>query len=133
MTRIGIIGRAGRMGEALAVAISANEALALSGGIDIGGDPIALAKASDVIVDFSSPKALMDNLGAGVAASTALVIGTTGLEDHHHQMIDDAALDTWASTARNWTKDGRDAYVFMISGAKVRNPAAAQALIARLG
>ena len=91
MTRIGIIGRAGRMGEALAVAIAANETLALSGGIDIGGDPIALAKASDVIVDFSSPKALMDNLGAGVAASTALVIGTTGLEDHHHQMIDDAA------------------------------------------
>ena len=91
MTRIGIIGRAGRMGEALAVAISANDALTLSGGIDIGGDPIALAKASDVIVDFSSPKALMDNLGAGVAAGTAMVIGTTGLEEHHHQMIDDAA------------------------------------------
>ena len=91
MTRIGIIGRAGRMGEALAVAISANDALVLSGGIDIGGDPIALAKASDVIVDFSSPKALMDNLGAGVAAGTAMVIGTTGLEEHHHQMIDDAA------------------------------------------
>ena len=91
MTRIGIIGRAGRMGEALAVAISANEALTMSGGIDLGGDPIALAKASDVIVDFSSPKALMDNLGAGVAAGTALVIGTTGLEEHHHQMIDDAA------------------------------------------
>ena len=91
MTRIGIIGRAGRMGEALAVAISANDALTLSGGIDISGDPIALAKASDVLVDFSSPKALMDNLGAGVAAGTAMVIGTTGLEEHHHQMIDDAA------------------------------------------
>lgn len=91
MTRIGIIGRAGRMGAALADAISANDALSLSGGIDIGGDPIALAKASDILLDFSSPKALMDNLGAGVAASTAMVIGTTGLEDHHHQMIDDAA------------------------------------------
>ncbi len=91
MTRIGIIGRAGRMGEALAAAIAGNDALTLSGGIDLGGDPIALAKASDVLLDFSSPKALMDNLGGGVAAGTAMVIGTTGLEEHHHQMIDDAA------------------------------------------
>jgi 4-hydroxy-tetrahydrodipicolinate reductase len=90
MTRIGIIGRAGRMGEALAAAIAANDALSLSGGIDLGGDPIALAKESDVLVDFSSPKALLENLGAGVAAGTPLVIGTTGLEADHHQMIDDA-------------------------------------------
>ena len=44
---------------------------------------------------------------------------------------DDAALDGWASKSREWTQRG-DAYVFFISGAKVRNPAAAQALIARL-
>ena len=45
---------------------------------------------------------------------------------------DDSALDRWAAKAREWGKRG-DAYVFFISGAKVRNPAAAQALIARLG
>ena len=44
---------------------------------------------------------------------------------------DDAALDRWASSARGWAAGG-DAYVFFISGAKVRNPAAAAALIARL-
>ena len=32
-----------------------------------------------------------------------------------------------------WAAGERDAYVFFIAGAKVRNPAAAQALIARLG
>lgn len=42
-------------------------------------------------------------------------------------------LDQWAQTARNWAEPGRDAYVYFIAGAKVRNPAAAQALIARLG
>ena len=46
---------------------------------------------------------------------------------------DDEALDRWATQARGWTKGGRDVFVFFISGAKVRNPAAAQALIERLG
>jgi uncharacterized protein YecE (DUF72 family) len=61
----------------------------------------------------------------------------------------DAELDAWAATARDW-RDGkhpegpdyaapqapvgtnRDVYLFFINGAKVRAPAAAEALIARL-
>ncbi|UUR07738.1 DUF72 domain-containing protein [Sphingomonas glaciei] len=46
---------------------------------------------------------------------------------------DEAALDDWAKQTRTWAKGGRDVYVYFISGAKVRNPAAAKALIARLG
>jgi len=42
-------------------------------------------------------------------------------------------LDHWAGQARDWAKGGRDVFVYFISGAKVRNPAAAQALIQRLG
>ncbi|CAN5377906.1 DUF72 domain-containing protein [soil metagenome] len=42
------------------------------------------------------------------------------------------ALDGWADTAKGWANGGRDVFVYMISGAKVRNPAAAQALISRL-
>jgi len=61
---------------------------------------------------------------------------------------DTAALDRWASIARGWAagespadlpynaepapKRPRDTYVFFISGAKERNPAAAMALIERL-
>ncbi|RJF94107.1 DUF72 domain-containing protein [Sphingomonas cavernae] len=45
---------------------------------------------------------------------------------------DAAALDHWANEAARWASDGRDAFVFMINGAKVRAPAAAEALIARL-
>lgn len=45
---------------------------------------------------------------------------------------DDAALDQWATKARHWSANG-DTYVFFISGAKVRNPGAAQALIAKFG
>jgi uncharacterized protein YecE (DUF72 family) len=45
---------------------------------------------------------------------------------------DDAALDGFADRARKWTADGREAYIFMINGAKVRAPAAALALQQRL-
>ncbi len=60
-----------------------------------------------------------------------------------------AELDAWAARARSWAAGGevddlprfgakpaakkkRDVFVYMIAGAKVRNPAAATALIARL-
>ena len=41
------------------------------------------------------------------------------------------ALDGWAKRAQDWAKRG-DAFVYFISGAKERNPAAAQALIERV-
>ena len=61
----------------------------------------------------------------------------------------DAELDRWAAAARAWAEGGapddlpavspekpparpRDAFIYFISGAKERNPAAAQALLARL-
>ena len=90
MTSIGIIGSAGRMGGALEQAAAEAE-IAVAGGIDKDGDPIALAKIADVLLDFSSPSALVGNIGAAVAAGKPILVGTTGLEEHHHQAIDDAA------------------------------------------
>ncbi|QGN54802.1 4-hydroxy-tetrahydrodipicolinate reductase [Novosphingobium sp. Gsoil 351] len=90
MERIGIIGSAGAMGRALAEAIPA-AGYAVAGGIDQGGDLVALAEVSDVLVDFSSPAALEDNLDIAVEAATPILIGTTGLEDRHHFLIDHAA------------------------------------------
>jgi uncharacterized protein YecE (DUF72 family) len=43
-----------------------------------------------------------------------------------------ADIDKWATRAKACAKKG-DAFVYFISGAKVRNPAAAQALIKKLG
>jgi uncharacterized protein YecE (DUF72 family) len=45
---------------------------------------------------------------------------------------DEKALKTFAAKARKWRKGGRDAYIFMIDGAKERAPAAALALQERL-
>jgi uncharacterized protein YecE (DUF72 family) len=44
----------------------------------------------------------------------------------------DAELDAIAQQARDWAQSGRDVFLYFIAGAKVRAPAAAMALIARL-
>ena len=90
--RIGIIGCEGRMGQALASAITDAGHL-LAGGVDQGGDVAALADGSDALVDFSAPGALDSNLHAAIGAGIPLVIGTTGLEQRHHDAIDRAARD----------------------------------------
>ena len=90
MTKIGIIGSKGRMGQALVTAIEAVGQVH-AGGADQGDDLAALIAASDVLVDFSSPSALQATLDACVAAGKPIVIGTTGLGDSHHAAIDKAA------------------------------------------
>ncbi len=91
MTSIGIIGSEGRMGVALAAAVT--EAGQQHRGIDKDGNIVKLASESDVLVDFSSPTALEATLDACITSQTPIVIGTTGLEERHHYLIDDAARE----------------------------------------
>jgi len=90
MAAIGIIGRDGRMGQAIASAIEAGNH-SLAGGVDKGEDVAGLADRSDVLIDFSAPGALPTNLHAAVGAGVPILIGTTGLEGQHHTAIDNAA------------------------------------------
>ena len=92
MTAIGIIGSAGRMGQALA-AVVPDLGATLAGGIDAGGDPAVLALDADVLVDFSTPAALERTLAAARQARTPILIGTTGLAPTHHALIDVAAAE----------------------------------------
>jgi uncharacterized protein YecE (DUF72 family) len=46
--------------------------------------------------------------------------------------VTESELDGFAEQTKSWAKGG-DVFAYFISGAKVRNPAAAQALIAKLG
>ena len=92
MTAVGIFGSAGRMGQALAAAVP-DLGATLAGGIDAGGDPVALARAADVLLDFSAPSALAANLAAARVTGTPILIGTTGLTPNHHALIDEAAAE----------------------------------------
>lgn len=78
------------MGAALVDAIGAAGEVH-AGGVDKGEDVAALAASCDVLVDFSVPAALEDNLDAAMAAGVPIVVGTTGLEERHHWLCDAAA------------------------------------------
>lgn len=94
MTKIGIVGANGRMGRAIAEVIGETPRVALAGGVGRDdGDLAALAAASDVLIDFSSPAALDATLTAARAAGVAVVTGTTGLDALHHGLIDAASAD----------------------------------------
>lgn len=99
MTRIGIIGSKGRMGQTIAALLEDRDELA--GGGDAGDDIDALAETSDVLVDFSAPAALEGNLTAAREAGTPIVIGTTGLGEVHHEQIDAAAKNIAILQAAN--------------------------------
>ena len=94
MARIGIIGSEGRMGQAIAALLANSDGGSghvHAGGVDKGGDVARLADGSDVLIDFSSPAALANNLHAAIGAGVPLVIGTTGLTQENHRAIDEAA------------------------------------------
>ncbi len=90
MITIGIFGSAGRMGQAITLAI-AEAGAGFAGGADKGDDVEALTAQADVLVDFSSPDALEAHLDACIAAGKPAIVGTTGLEERHHFLIDSAA------------------------------------------
>ncbi len=79
------------MGQALREAVEAAGHV-YAGGVDKGGDPKELAQACDVLVDFSSPTGLEFSLDAAIHAGIPILIGTTGLEERHHWLIDAAAV-----------------------------------------
>jgi 4-hydroxy-tetrahydrodipicolinate reductase len=51
----------------------------------------ALAAQSVALIDFSAPTALEATLDAAVTHACPILIGTTGLEERHHWLIDEAA------------------------------------------
>ena len=118
MARLGVIGSAGRMGHALVAAI-AEAGHDYAGGVDKGDDVSALAAACDCLIDFSSPHALEGNLDAALAAGIPILIGTTGLEERHHFLIDNAAQDIPVLQTGN-TSLGVNMLAFLVREAAAR-------------
>ncbi|SHN57175.1 dihydrodipicolinate reductase [Erythrobacter sanguineus] len=88
--QFGVIGHKGRMGQALEQAIDeARHSMCI--GVDAGGNVGPLAGQCDVLVDFSAPDALSQNLGAARVAGIPIVVGTTGLGEEHFVMLAEAA------------------------------------------
>lgn len=75
--QVGVFGVSGRMGSEVVRAVARAEAMTVVGGTDLGEDRGQVAKAQ-VVVDFTHPDAVMDNIAWCVEHGISMVIGTTG-------------------------------------------------------
>lgn len=122
--RIAILGSTGRMGRALIRAIDEVPGAVLVGatassgsqwlGQDVGApdggkcrnvlitsDPEVAVRHASVAIDFSLPAATPANLAACKSVGCALMIGTTGHDEHARQAIDAAAMQIAVVLAAN--------------------------------
>ena len=78
--KVAVFGARGRMGAEVCRAVEAAGGLELVVGIDVGEDRTP-AEAADVVVDFTHPDAVMDNLGWCIEYGIHAVVGTTGFTE----------------------------------------------------
>jgi 4-hydroxy-tetrahydrodipicolinate reductase len=124
--RIGIAGCAGRMGQMLARTIGETAGVVVAGGSerpdspaigkDIGeiggfgrvgvtvvGDPAAMFRAVDAVLDFTAPAATAMHAGLAAEHKVIYVVGTTGLEAEQQKAIDAAGKRTAVVQAANFS------------------------------
>jgi 4-hydroxy-tetrahydrodipicolinate reductase len=77
---VGVLGARGRMGSTVCEAVTGAADMNLVAAVDVGDDRAALRKAQ-VVVDFTRPDAVMDNVRWCVDAGLHVVVGTTGFDD----------------------------------------------------
>src|SRR5215204_6288160 len=80
MTRVGVFGSRGRMGAEVCRAVDSARDLELIAALDLGDDR-ASAETAQVMVDFTHPDAVMDNLSWCIDHGIHVVVGTTGFTD----------------------------------------------------
>ena len=80
--RVGVLGAAGKVGVAMCAAVRDAADLELSAEVD-AGDPLSsfTDSATEVVIDFTHPDAVMDNLEFLIGNGIHAVVGTTGFTD----------------------------------------------------
>jgi 4-hydroxy-tetrahydrodipicolinate reductase len=100
--RVGVLGALGKVGSEVARAVEAADDTLLVAGIDADDELDALVTAgAEVVVDFTHPDVVMDNLEFCIDHGVHAVVGTTG--------FDDERLDT----LRRWLADAPDVGVLV--------------------
>jgi 4-hydroxy-tetrahydrodipicolinate reductase len=88
MIKVGVLGSRGRMGSTVCQAVSGAGDMEVVAGVDVG-DPRDALTGCDVVVDFTHPGAVMDNLRWCVGNGLHTVVGTSGFgEDRLAQARD---------------------------------------------
>ncbi|MBG6067303.1 4-hydroxy-tetrahydrodipicolinate reductase [Micromonospora ureilytica] len=90
--RVGVFGARGRMGIEVCKAVDAADDLALTAAIDQGDDRSAVS-AAEVVVDFTTPDVVMDNLQWCIEQGISAVVGTTGFTEQRLEQVRDWLTD----------------------------------------
>jgi 4-hydroxy-tetrahydrodipicolinate reductase len=77
MIRVGVLGAKGRMGSQVCRTVLSAGDLELAGQVDVG-DSLDLLSGADVVVDFTHPGVVMDNLRWCIGHGLPAVVGTSG-------------------------------------------------------
>ena len=77
MIKVGVLGAKGRMGSQVCRTVESADDLELAAAVDMG-DPLETLTGVDVVVDFTHPAAVMDNLRWCIGHGLAAVVGTSG-------------------------------------------------------
>lgn len=94
--RVGVLGAKGKVGATMVQAVEAADDLTFTAGVD-AGDPLSLFTDSrtEVVIDFTHPDVVMDNLKYLIDNGIHAVVGTTGFTDERVQQV------------RNWLDESR--------------------------
>ena len=82
MINVAVLGARGRMGSEVVKAVEATDGLALVAALDMGDSLEQLkGSAAHVVVDFTTPDSVMNNLEFLINNGINVVVGTTGFDD----------------------------------------------------
>ena len=90
MIKVGVLGAQGKVGSAVVAGVKKAEDLEMAAEINKGDSLQTLVdEGVDVIVDFTTPNAVMDNLEFCINNGIHCVVGTTGFDDARYQQVRD--------------------------------------------
>ncbi|MET8357237.1 4-hydroxy-tetrahydrodipicolinate reductase [Micromonospora sp. NPDC007208] len=84
--RVGVLGARGRMGIEVCKAVDAADDLELAAAID-QGDSRSAVSGAEVVVDFTTPDVVMDNLQWCIEQGISAVVGTTGFTEQRLEQV----------------------------------------------
>jgi 4-hydroxy-tetrahydrodipicolinate reductase len=93
--RVGVLGAKGKVGATMVAAVQAAEDVTLSAQVDVG-DPLSLLTEGDteVVIDFTHPDVVMENLKFVIDNGIHAVVGTTGFTAERLDQVRSWLADT---------------------------------------
>jgi 4-hydroxy-tetrahydrodipicolinate reductase len=101
MIKVGVLGARGRMGQTVCATVADAPDMELAAQVDQDDSLDALA-GCDVVIDFTHPGVVMDNLRWCVEHDLDVVVGTSGFGDDRLARV------------REWTEPGRSVRVLIV-------------------